>query len=187
MGSTVLASNVARIPTWKGGKMRKSNKPTGRPARGRSRYPMTSCLAAAGITAIPMWAAPASAHDLDALRYQYGRLSPDLAEELRALDDQISAARARGLVAADEDDRNLHELLDTIDPSASDVIGYEQIYIKSTLWKQNHEFKICFFDGNTVARKHVIELFADIIKNTNLRLNSKIVDCSDPSAARGVI
>ena len=47
MGSTVLASNVARIPTWKGGKMRKSNKPTGRPARGRSRYPMTSCLAAA--------------------------------------------------------------------------------------------------------------------------------------------
>lgn len=126
---------------------------------------------------------PASAHDVGSLHHQFSRLSPELATKLKQRDLKRSAAQVRGFesaaaAAADKKQAIISQFgLGETGPSS-----FEQIYIKDTLWPAGHRFRICFFDGNSVARTRVLDLFEEITNQTNLKIDRTDRNCPDDKA-----
>jgi hypothetical protein len=125
-------------------------------------------------------AAPTHAwsHDAGGLSSQYSRLSPPLAEQLRDRDTKRTASQVRGFEAAEGTvGEKKQAIIDQFGLGGSGPSSFEQIYIKNTLWPAQHQFRTCFFDGDAAARKHVLDLFDAIVKETTLRLDRTDLNC----------
>jgi hypothetical protein len=126
---------------------------------------------------------PAWSHDAAGLFSQYGHLSPDLAKTLRDRDTKRTASQVHGFEAAASADVDKKQaIIAQFGLAGAGPDSFEQIYIKNTLWPAGHQFRICFFDGNGLARTHVLDLFEAIAKETNLKLDRTDRDCPDTKA-----
>jgi hypothetical protein len=124
--------------------------------------------------------APAQAHDLLGLHEQYRGLSPDLARKLRDRDVERTPARVRGFEMAGSAEADKRDaILDQFELRGKGGANFEQVYLKGTRWPSGHSFRVCFFDGSAAARKHVLDLFEDIIKDTSLSLDRTDRRCPD--------
>ncbi|RDV05303.1 hypothetical protein [Undibacter mobilis] len=122
-------------------------------------------------------------HDAGGIQAQYARLSAPLAKELRAKDAKRSAARVRAYFEArrlEVDKRKA--LIEQFGLAGGGPSSFEQIYIRSTLWPAGHRFRVCFFDGSTSARRHVLDVFEEIVRQTNLRIDRTDRQCPDRKA-----
>jgi hypothetical protein len=125
----------------------------------------------------------AKAHDMSGINSQYSHLSARLADQLRDRNTKRNAAQVHGFEAAASGEANKRAaILDQFGLSGSGPSSFEQIYIKNTLWPAAHRFRICFFDGNSAAHKHVFDLFEAISKETNLTLDRTDRNCPDDKA-----
>lgn len=125
----------------------------------------------------------ASAHGAGDVYGQYSRLAPALAKELMELDHKRTAREVRAFESANSADSDKKQaILSQFGLTGSGPQSFEQIYIKHTLWPGGHLFRVCFFDGDVVARKHILDLFAEIIAPTSLRLDRTNRNCPDTKA-----
>jgi len=126
---------------------------------------------------------PAWSHDAAGLYFQYSKLSPELAQQLRDRDTKRTASQVHGFEAASGADVDKKQaIIDQFGLGGGGPSSFEQIYIKNTLWPAGHQFRVCFFDGNAAAHAHVFDLFNAIIKETNLRLDTTERACPDAKA-----
>jgi hypothetical protein len=92
-----------------------------------------------------------------------------------------TTAQVRGFEAAmDTEGAKKAEILKQFNLAGSS--SFEQVYIKHTLWPKGHRFRVCFFDGNALARQHVFDLFEAIIVETSLKLDRTDRNCPDSKA-----
>lgn len=122
-------------------------------------------------------------HDVGGAFSQYARLSASLAKQLRANDARRSAVQVRAYFESrslEADKRKV--LIEQFGLAGSGPSSFEQIYIRSTLWPAGHRFRVCFFDGNAAARRHVLDIFEEIVRQTNLRLDRTDRQCPDRKA-----
>lgn len=140
-------------------------------------------LAVFGLLLLLALPAPGRSHDVGGAYSQYSRLSPALARQLRAKDSKRSPAQVRAYFESrslESDKRKL--LIDQFGLAGSGPSSFEQIYIRNTLWPAGHRFRICFFDGDSAARRHVLDVFEEIVRQTNLRIDRADRQCPDRKA-----
>jgi hypothetical protein len=131
----------------------------------------------------PPLCAPAWSHDVAGNYWQYAQLPDALAKRLRANRARRDAAQVRAYF---EQRRFNTEKRKTIirrfGLGGSGPNSFEQIYIRNTLWPTGHRFRICFFDGNAAARRHVLDLFEAIVRYTSLKVDRTDRQCPDSKA-----
>lgn len=138
-------------------------------------------IIASGLCAVV--ASPAWPHDAGGVQAQYGRLSPVLARQLRERDARRAAPQVRAYFESRGAEREKRKaLIDQFGLGGAGPSSFEQIYIRNTLWPAGHRLRICFFDGNAAARRHVLDVFEAITTQTNLRLDRTDRPCPDPKA-----
>jgi hypothetical protein len=125
---------------------------------------------------------PLQAHDIGDTNYQYSRLNPDLAKELRERDKSRTASNVHAFEAAGNADKDEKKVQILNQFGIGSTSNFEQVYVKHTLWPTGHRFRVCFFDGDASARQHVFDLFDAIILDTNLKLDRTDRSCPDTKA-----
>jgi hypothetical protein len=121
------------------------------------------------------------AHDMHGSA-QYEGLSPKLVEQLRNQDVNLSGANIKIFEAAAAQGNKKQAILDQFGLGGGGPSSFEQIYIKDARWPAGHRFRVCFFDGDANARKHVFDLFEEIVNQTSLRLDRTDRNCPDSKA-----
>ncbi|MGO8088428.1 hypothetical protein AB9E29_14985 [Rhizobium leguminosarum] len=107
------------------------------------------------------------AHDLVGLNEQFQGMSEEDVARARATFEALTPEGLRASARADRMDSGAAAVFlkqfEVLNPAAS-----EQLYLKSALWPANHELRVCFLDGDDLAREHVLAEFTAILALTNL-------------------
>ncbi len=128
---------------------------------------------------LALGASSTTGHDLIGLDEQFAGMSAEDAAAARAefsslTSEGLDASAQAALLGGEAGEQFLEQF------SALNAAQSEQLYLKTALWPQNHELRVCFLDGSATAREHVLEEFATILAHTNLTLDEQSgADCSD--------